>query len=84
MSICYTHLGAKDTFCKFAHLSSRCLPLIVINGNKNSACNQKYKEENLFFIEGARLSYDAAISGVVIKELFVTEKAAEKYSEKML
>lgn len=35
----------------------------------------------MFFIEGARLSSDAAQSGVEIKELFITEKAREKYSE---
>lgn len=39
------------------------------------------KNEGLFFTEGARLCADAAISGVVIKELYVTEKAFEKYSE---
>lgn len=35
----------------------------------------------MFFIEGARLSYDAALSGVEIKEFFVTEHALTKYSE---
>lgn len=39
------------------------------------------KAENLFFIEGARLCADAARSGVAVKELFVTERAKEKYSE---
>ena len=39
------------------------------------------KSEGLFFIEGARLCADAALSGVAIKELYVTENAAEKYSE---
>ncbi len=39
------------------------------------------KKEGLFFIEGARLSQDAAVSGVEIKELFVTESALEKYSD---
>ncbi len=39
------------------------------------------KENGLFFIEGARLCYDAALSGVEVKELFVTETANEKYSE---
>ncbi len=39
------------------------------------------KKEGLFFIEGARLSQDAALSGVEIKELFVTESAMSKYSD---
>ncbi len=39
------------------------------------------KENGLFFIEGARLCYDAAISGIQVKELFVTENAKEKYNE---
>lgn len=39
------------------------------------------KKEGLFFIEGARLSQDAALSGVQIKELFVTQNALEKYSD---
>ena len=39
------------------------------------------KKEGLFFTEGARLCADAAISGVLIKELYVTEKALEKYPE---
>ncbi len=39
------------------------------------------KEEGLFIIEGARLCSDAAISGISIKELYVTEGARAKYSE---
>ncbi len=39
------------------------------------------KETEMFFIEGARLCYDAALSGIEIKELFVTENAKEKYSD---
>lgn len=39
------------------------------------------KQENLFFAEGARLCYDAASSGVQIAELYVTEKALNKYEE---
>ena len=39
------------------------------------------KKEGLFFIEGARLSFDAAQSGVEIKELFVTENALNKYCD---
>ena len=39
------------------------------------------KSEGLFFIEGARLCADAALSAVEIKELYVTESARGKYSE---
>ncbi len=39
------------------------------------------KENELFFIEGARLCYDAALSGIEIKELFATENAIKKYGE---
>ncbi len=39
------------------------------------------KKEELFFIEGARLSFDAVASGVEVKELFYTERAVEKYSD---
>ena len=39
------------------------------------------KSEGLFFIEGARLCADAALSSVKIKELYVTESAMLKYSE---
>ncbi len=38
------------------------------------------KSEGLFFIEGARLCADAALSSVAIKELYVTEGALEKYA----
>lgn len=39
------------------------------------------KQEKLFFTEGARLCFDAASSGVGIAELYVTEKALNKYSD---
>lgn len=39
------------------------------------------KQENLFFAEGARLCFDAASSGVEISEMYVTEKALEKYED---
>lgn len=39
------------------------------------------KSEGLFFIEGARLCADAALSSVKIKELYVTQSATVKYSE---
>ena len=37
------------------------------------------KTEKAFFLEGARLCYDAAISGVEILQLFVTEEALNRY-----
>ena len=39
------------------------------------------KQENLFFAEGARLCFDAASSGVKIAEMYVTEKALNKYAD---
>ena len=39
------------------------------------------RQENLFFAEGARLCFDAASSGVGIAEMYVTEKALNKYSD---
>jgi TrmH family RNA methyltransferase len=39
------------------------------------------RNEGLFFLEGARLCYDAAISGMEITELYVTEQAQEKYCD---
>ncbi len=39
------------------------------------------KNEGLFFLEGARLCSDAAVSGIEIEELYVTEQALEKYGE---
>ena len=36
--------------------------------------------EGLFFIEGARLCADAAITGVKVTEFFVTVAARKKYS----
>ncbi len=39
------------------------------------------KNEGLFFLEGARLCSDAAVSGMEIKELYVTEQAMLKYGE---
>ncbi len=38
------------------------------------------KNEGLFFLEGARLCYDAAISSIEVIQLFVTEGALEKYN----
>ena len=39
------------------------------------------RQENLFFAEGARLCFDAASSGVGIAEMYVTEKALNKYAD---
>lgn len=41
------------------------------------------REEGLFFLEGARLCADAAVSTAVVR-LFYTEKAAEKYENEIL
>lgn len=41
----------------------------------------KRREEKLFVVEGARLSYDAALSGAVITEAFFTADARERYSQ---
>ena len=38
------------------------------------------RSTGLFLLEGARLCKDAALNGIVIKQLFITEKAREKYS----
>lgn len=40
-------------------------------------------EKGEFFLEGARLCYDAAISAVRIKQCFFTEKARQKHGEKV-
>lgn len=40
------------------------------------------KQTGLFIAEGLRVCYDAMLSGAEIQILFVTQKAAEKYSEK--
>ncbi len=39
------------------------------------------RDEGLFIVEGARLCYDAALSGIEIKELFFTESALSKYGK---
>ena len=39
------------------------------------------RQEKLFFAEGARLCFDAASSGIEVAELYVTEKALNKYSD---
>ncbi len=39
------------------------------------------KSEGVFLIEGARLCYDAALSGMQITDLFVTENSIVKYSD---
>ncbi len=39
------------------------------------------KSEGVFFIEGARLCADAALSSIEIKEMYVTEDAISKYQD---
>ncbi len=39
------------------------------------------KEAGEFFLEGARLCFDAALSGIEIKQAFFTAKAMLKYEE---
>ena len=39
------------------------------------------KNEGVFFVEGARLCADAALTDITINELYVTDKAREKYDE---
>ena len=39
------------------------------------------KNEGVFFVEGARLCADAALTDLTINELYVTDKAIEKYSD---
>lgn len=48
-----------------------------------AALTEKKERENtgLFLLEGARLCKDAALNGIVIEKLFVTQEAAEKYRQ---
>lgn len=41
------------------------------------------RENNLFFLEGARLCSDAAACGTVISACFYTDKATEKYPDRL-
>ena len=41
------------------------------------------REEELFFLEGARLCRDAAVNNVRIFRAFVTESAMEKYAPEL-
>lgn len=45
---------------------------------KIAASSSKRKEDRIFFLEGLRLCRDAALTGIKIKILFVTDKAYEK------
>lgn len=45
---------------------------------KIAASSSKRKEDRIFFLEGLRLCRDAALTGIKIKVLFVTDKAYEK------
>lgn len=48
-----------------------------------SASAKERNENSLFTIEGARLCFDAFLSGEDIKVLYFTEKANEKFSDKI-
>lgn len=50
---------------------------------KLSSSSRFRNERREFFLEGARLCFDAAVSGVKIKQAFFTENAAEKYPDKL-
>ncbi len=39
------------------------------------------KNTGLFLLEGARLCKDAALNGITVKQLFITARAREKYSQ---
>lgn len=50
---------------------------------KLSSSSKFRKENSLYTLEGARLCFDALLSGEEIKEFFFTEKASEKFSEQV-
>ena len=60
-------------------LTSRNNPVIKAAAQLKETSGRR--KAGLFLLEGARLCKDAAENGVEIAELFITEKAAEKYSE---
>ncbi len=63
-------------------LTSRTNPLVKDAASLKEASVRK--KTGRFLIEGARLCEDAAINGVAIEKLFITEKAAEKYREEFV
>lgn len=55
-----------------------------IKSAQKLASNSRYrKEENAFFLEGLRLCSDAYESGIQVCQFFFTEKAREKYGDKV-
>ncbi len=50
---------------------------------KLSSSSRLRNERQEFFLEGARLCHDAAVSEIKIKQVFFTESALEKYPEKL-
>ena len=59
-------------------ISSRTNPVIKAAAALKESSERK--KTGLFLIEGARLCFDAASNGVQVEKLFITERAAEKYS----
>lgn len=50
---------------------------------KLSSSSRFRNERQEFFLEGARLCFDAAVSKIKIKQVFFTDTAMEKYPEKL-
>ena len=55
----------------------------IKNYLKLSASSKERKEQSLYAIEGARLCFDAFLSGEEIKEFYYTEKAKEKFGKQV-
>lgn len=55
----------------------------IKTAQKLSSSSRFRNERREFFLEGARLCCDAAMSGVKIKQLFFSRNAEEKYPEKL-
>ncbi len=80
MVICNLDELKKLTKMDYKLITSRDNPLIKEYIKLRD--NKKYRNsEHKFVLEGARLSGDAAKSGVTLHNVFVTEQACEKYSE---
>lgn len=54
----------------------------IKTAQKLSSSSSFRQEKREFFLEGVRLCYDAAISGVTLRQCFFTEKAMAKNKEK--
>lgn len=55
----------------------------IKSAQKLAASSRFRNERREFFLEGARLCFDAAASGITLKQVFFTESCAEKYPEKL-